>query len=81
MRVQKLNKRRFLGDLCAHGHEYGSSGKSIRYKKYNTCCVCNAISVEARKAEHEEYRNKPKNKKKMNRYQSDYRRDKKKANT
>lgn len=81
MQTQKINSRRYLGILCAHGHEYEDTGKSLRYENCRTCCTCNAISVEARKVEQEEYRNNPANKKKMSKYQADYRRDKKKANT
>jgi hypothetical protein len=82
MRVQKLSKNRYVGDLCIHGHEYKDAvfeGGSLRYKGCNTCCVCNALSVAARKVEQEEYRNKPKNKKKMQKYQADYRAERKRA--
>ena len=84
MKDQKLNKRRYLGKLCIHGHGYiyraedglfvRPLGQSVRYKGCGTCCICNAISVEERKAQQEEYRNKPKNKKKMKKYQKNYRR-------
>lgn len=58
-----------------HKHEYGNTGKSLRYEKCRTCCTCNALSVEARKVDQKEYRNVPKNKKKMDKYQEKYRKD------
>lgn len=73
MQEQKLNKRRFLGDLCVHGHEHENSGGSIRYKTCRTCCTCNALSVLGRKGEHEKYRRESHNKKKMDKYQIYYR--------
>ncbi len=80
MRVQKLNRHRFLGVRCIHGHSYKDTGGSIRYKACHTCCVCNAISVDHRKVEQKEYRNNPKNKKKMKKYQQDYRKAKRRKN-
>lgn len=77
MQKQTINKNRRLGVLCLNGHEYENTGMSLRYKCCRTCCECNAISVEARKVQQEEYRNKSKNKKKMNKYQKAYRREKK----
>ena len=82
MQKQKINKNRVLGVLCIHGHEYksshiGDTGKSLRYKCCRSCCVCNALSVEERKAQQEAYRKRPKNKKKMSKYQKQYRKNKK----
>ena len=32
-------KNMFLGPLCNHGHEFGNTGQSLRYKQGNTDCV------------------------------------------
>lgn len=71
MRIQRLNKNRFLGPLCTHGHEYGETGRSVRYLDYKTCCTCNALSVVRHKKRYEKYRDK--HKVKMNKYQKAYR--------
>lgn len=81
MQKQKLNKRRYLGSLCHKKHRYGyestdsratrTTNQSVRYKGCNTCCVCNAISVEKRKKQQKKYRDK--HKEKMKKYQKDYR--------
>ncbi len=78
MRVQKLSKKRVLGSICAQGHEYKKTGKSVRYRGCRTCCTCNALSVLDRKAELEEYRKAHKGK--MSKYQVQYRKDKKRKN-
>ncbi len=91
MKVQRLNKNRVLGKLCEHGHTFAhetpdSLGipivrkivkQSVRYKDCGTCCTCNALSVLDRRGELEIYRHQPKNKTKMNKYQKQYRKDKK----
>ena len=71
-KMQKLNKRRYVGELCKWGHYYKNTGGSLRYKGCRTCCTCNALSVLDRKGEHEIYRDTPCNKKKMAEYQLDY---------
>ncbi len=73
MKQQELNKRRFIGDLCNHEHEYKASGGSLRYKGCRACCVCNALSVEKNKKRHEAYRKA--NKPKMDKYQANYRKN------
>lgn len=75
MKAQRLNKRRFIGVLCFHGHEHEDTGGSLRYKACRTCCVCNALSVLDRKGEHEKYRHEPYNKMKMDKYQKNYKKN------
>lgn len=80
MRTQRINDRRYLGELCEHGHTYtfvwtttdGEIKKelqvSVRYKNCRTCCTCNALSVVAGKKRYAKYRKK--NKAKMAKYQA-----------
>jgi hypothetical protein len=75
MKKQKMTKKRFLGVLCDHKHNFERTGKSLRYSNCGTCCTCNALSVDIRHVEQKEYRDAHKNK--MKRYQKKYRKDKK----
>lgn len=34
------NDKKYLGKLCKHGHEYQSTGKSLRRKSDRTCVQC-----------------------------------------
>jgi hypothetical protein len=71
MKLQALNKNRFLGPLCTRRHEYGLTGGSVRYLGCKTCCACNALSVIRSKKRHKKYRDK--HKEEMKKYQKIYR--------
>lgn len=73
MKIQKLNKRRYLGVLCARKHDFNNTGKSVRYERCRTCCVCNTLSVKKYKNRYDKYRED--NKDKMKKYQVTYNRD------
>jgi hypothetical protein len=85
LKIQKLNKRRFLGDLCEYDHRYEyverqtkitrTINQTVRYKACRTCCTCNALSVLDRKGAHDRYRHEPHNVSKMKKYQIAYNRD------
>jgi hypothetical protein len=57
-KVQKLNERRIIGDLCKRKHQAPDTKRvgSVRFANCRTCCTCNALSVVRRKAAHKKYR-------------------------
>ncbi len=45
MNISRINdfdipENQYIGLLCAHKHEYGNTGKTLRYKATSTCCLC-----------------------------------------
>lgn len=76
-----LTDKRFLGWLCPHGHDHKGTGKSLRYKSNSTrCVVCHRTAILKWKVNHvanwkaitKKSRDKPKNKRKANKYNKWY---------
>ena len=62
MAVEFNPEKHVLGKLCKHGHEYGTSGRSMRLKSTGTCVICDSIRYLKYRQSHKEqaraYRNK-----------------------
>ncbi len=63
----KISETKYLGKLCLRGHDYNSTGKSLRKKHNGACKVCDLIG---RKIHRKKYQ------KEIQEYNKIYKRDK-----